>query len=138
MSGKAAAALRRRPSPHEQSRRAETTTGADRVTRFGGCQGIYLKGDTMSEKLTEIMPGAGTPEVGEPIRASLQIPYVIVRTIRLTGDDFDTVAMVYGPYDQQGSAAAYKKLVAAGLGDDNAKLSVRGLFPTGDSRSVTV
>jgi hypothetical protein len=61
------------------------------------------------------------------------IPYVICRVITSTVLERDTVAMVYGPYDHQGCAAAYKKLVAAGLGDGDARLEVRGLFATGDA-----
>jgi len=61
--------------------------------------------------------------------------YVIVRTIRsiVLEDQADTVAIVYGPYDEQGCSAAYKKLVASGLAEEPARLHVRGLFPTGDS-----
>jgi len=60
--------------------------------------------------------------------------YVIVRLIKsVVLDGNDTVAIVYGPYDEQGCSAAYKKLVAAGLADGAARLEVRGLFATGDS-----
>ena len=66
--------------------------------------------------------------------------YAIVRLIKLSPglgscDSRDwTVACVYGPYDEQGCSAAYKKLVAAGLGDgDNADLVIRGLYATGDT-----
>jgi hypothetical protein len=61
--------------------------------------------------------------------------YVIVRTIRsiVIDDQADTVACVYGPFDEQGCSAAYKKLVAAGLADGAARLHIRGLYATGDS-----
>lgn len=78
-----------------------------------------------------------TPEIERTILrpSGENFTYVIVRTIRsvVDVDQADTVAMVYGPYDQQGAQAAYRKLVAAGLGDGASKLHVRGLFPTGDS-----
>ena len=61
--------------------------------------------------------------------------YVIVRTIRsvVIDDQADTVACVYGPYDEQGCSAAYKKLVAARLAEEPARLHIRSLTPTGDS-----
>ena len=94
----------------------------------------------MSEKLTEISPTAGIPVVGEPINARVAWAYVIVRTIRsvVIDDQADTVAMVYGPYDEQGARAAYRKLVAAGLAEGASKLHVRGLCATGDSRSLDI
>lgn len=80
----------------------------------------------------------GEPIIGEPIKASIAWAYVIVRTTRCLSDpeQADTVNIVYGPYDEQGASAAYRKLVAAGLGEGASKLHVRGLCPTGDARSV--
>jgi hypothetical protein len=63
--------------------------------------------------------------------------YVIVRIIPSIVLERDTVAIVYGPYDVQGCRAAYRKLVAAGLADGDARLEIRGLFATGDSPEVT-
>ncbi len=59
--------------------------------------------------------------------------YVIVRSLRDIEEDRDTVACVYGPFDEQGASAAYRKLVAAGLAQGRAYLTVRGLYPTGDT-----
>ncbi len=84
-------------------------------------------------KITEIKAGTGQVEVvAEALRGTIGIPYVIVRQIEVCGQW--TAGCVYGPYDQQGASAAYRKLVAADLNGPNAKLEVRGLFPTGDTR----
>lgn len=91
----------------------------------------------MTTKLTEISPTAGIPEVGEPINARVAWAYVIVRTTTL-GDGDTLVNMVYGPYDEQGANAAYRKLRAAGLADGDSNLFVRGLCATGDSRSLDI
>lgn len=94
----------------------------------------------MDTKITEISPNAGVPVVGKPINARVAWAYVIVRTTQCLVDteQADTVNMVYGPFDQQGAQAAYRKLVAAGLGEGASRLHVRGLCATGDSRSLDI
>jgi hypothetical protein len=97
---------------------------------------VVNRGEIMT-KVTEISPTAGIPTVEAPIKGTLQIPYVIVRHIRLDGEW--TAGMVYGPYDQQGASAAYKVLVEAGLNDGpDCKLEIRGLWPTSHARNLEV